>query len=71
MSMIFSRTTIVPVWLAIFGLFALFGWPVTFATGVLLVTVGVVPPAIMLTLWKKPAPTIAEVLHHVEASRTE
>jgi len=71
MSMLFSRTAIIPVWLVVFVLFALLGSPMTFATGVLLLMVGVVPPAIMLTLWKEPSPTVAEVLHHVHASRTQ
>jgi hypothetical protein len=70
MSMVFSRTAIISVWLAVFALFALFGSPMTFATGALLLIAGVVPPAIMLTLWKEPSPTVAEVLHHVDASRT-
>ena len=71
MSMLFNRTVILPVWFVVFGLFAWFGPSMTFATGVLLLMVGVVPPAIMLTLWKEPSPTVAEVLHHVDASRTE
>lgn len=70
MSMLFSRTAIIPVWLVVFGLFTLFGSPMTFGTGVLLLIVGVVAPAIVLILWKEPSPTVAEVLHHAEASRT-
>ena len=27
--------------------------------------------AIMLVVWKEHSPTVAEVLHHVETSRTE
>lgn len=68
MSMLFSRKAVIPVWLVVFGLFALFGSPMTFATGVLLLLVGGVATAIVLILWKKPSPTIAEVLHHVETS---
>jgi hypothetical protein len=71
MSMLFSRTAFIPVGLVVFGLFALFGSPMTFATGVLVLIVGVAALAIVLSLWKKPSPTVAEVLHHVEASRTE
>jgi hypothetical protein len=55
----------------VFGLFALFASPVTFATGVLLLIVGVVAPAIMLILWKERSPTVAEMLRHVQTSRTE
>jgi hypothetical protein len=72
MSMLFSRKAFIPVWLVVvFGLFELLGWPMTFATGVLLLIVGGVAPAIVLILWKKPSPTVDEVLHPVEASRTE
>lgn len=71
MSMLFSRKAFIPVWLVVFGLFALFESPMTFATGVLVLIVGVAAPAIVLILSKKPSPTVAEVLHHVEASRTE
>ena len=71
MSMLFNRTAIVPVWFVVFGLFAWFALPMTFGTGVLLLMVGIVSPAIVLTLWREPAPTVAEVLHHVHGSRTE
>jgi hypothetical protein len=71
MSMLFSRKAFIPVCLIVFGLFALFGSPMTFATRVLLLIAGVVAPAIVLILWKKHSPTVAEVLHDVEASRTE
>lgn len=63
MSILFSRKVMIPVWLVVFGLFTLFGSPMTFATGVLLLIVGVVAPAILLILRKKPSPTVAEVLH--------
>jgi hypothetical protein len=59
MSMLFSRTAIIPVWLVVFGLFALFGSPMTFATGVVLLLVGGVALTIMLVLWKELPPTIA------------
>jgi hypothetical protein len=71
MSMLFSRTVIIPVWIVVCGLFALFAWPLTLGTGVLLLIVGVGAPAFLLNLWKEPAPTVAEVLHRVDASRTE
>ena len=53
MSMSFSRTAIIPVWLVVFGLFALFGSPMTFATGVV-VLLGGVALTIMLALWEGP-----------------
>ena len=71
MAMLFSRKVFIPVWLIVFGLFAFFGSPMTFITGLLLLTVGVVAPTIMLLLSKERSPTVAEVLHHVEASRTK
>lgn len=67
----FSRKAIVPVWLVVFGLFALFAVPMTLATGTLLFIAGVVPPLIMLALWTERSPTVAEVLHQAETSRTE
>ena len=51
MAMSFHRTAIIPVWLVVFGLFALFGSPMTFITGVV-VLVGGVTLTIMLVLWK-------------------
>lgn len=71
MSMLFSRTVVIPVWLVAFGLFALLGPPMSVAASVLLLTLGLLGPAIVLMLWKQPSPTVAEVLHHAEASRTE
>jgi len=70
MPMLFRRKAIVPVWVIVFGLFALFG-PGTVDTSVLLLIVGVVAPVIMLILWREPVPTVAEVLHRVDAPRTE
>jgi hypothetical protein len=54
------------VWWVVFGLFALFGSSMTFATGVLLLLLGTLALTIMLMLWKAPPPTIAEVLRQVE-----
>jgi hypothetical protein len=70
MSMFFSRSTILPAWLVVFGALALLASPMTLATGTLLFFAGVVPPAIMFILWKEPPPTVAEVLHRVDTSRT-
>jgi len=58
MSMLFSRTAIILVWLVVFGLFALFGSPMTFATGVVLLLVAGVALT-MLVLWKEFSPTVA------------
>ena len=51
MAMSFRRTAIIPVWLVVFGLFALFGSPMTFVTGVI-VLVGGVTLTIMVVLWR-------------------
>ena len=71
MSRLFSRTTIIPVWLIVFGLSALFGPPMTFVTGMFVLFLGGLALTIMLVVWKEQSPTIAEVLRHVDASRTE
>jgi hypothetical protein len=71
MSMIISRKAFIPVWLVVFALFALSGAPITFATGVLLLIGLGVAPAIVLVLWNRPSPTVAEVLHDVAALRTK
>jgi hypothetical protein len=58
MSMLFSRTAIIFVWLVVFGLFALFWSPMTFATGVVLLPVAGVTLTIMLVLWKECPSTV-------------
>jgi hypothetical protein len=69
MSKFFKRKAFIPIWVIVFGLFSFFG-PVNVATGTLLLTVGIVAAGIMLILWRDPTPTIGEVLHHVDQSRT-
>ena len=59
MSMLFSRTAMIPPWLFVFGLFVIIGSPMTFATGLVLLLMGGVALTIMLVLWKEPLPTIA------------
>jgi hypothetical protein len=70
MSKLFSRKTLIPVWLVAFGLLAFFGSPMTFADGVLLLMVGLAVPAAVSLLWKDHPPTVAEVLNRVERSST-
>ena len=70
MSILFRRKAIVPVWFVMFGLFALLGPSMTFATSVMVLLLGTMALTIMLILWKTPEPTHAEVLHRVETSRT-
>jgi hypothetical protein len=71
MSMLISRKAFIPVWPVVFALFALSGAPITFATGMLLFIGLGVAPAIVLILWNKPSPTVAEVRHGADASQTE
>lgn len=71
LSKFFNRSSIVPVWPVAFVLVAVFQLPMTLTTALLLFVVCVTPPLIMLVLSKVPSPTVAEVLHHTEASRTE
>ena len=71
MSMLISRKAFIPLWLVVFALFVLSGAPITFATGVLLLIGLGVAPAIGLILWNRSSPTVAEVLHDVDASLTE
>ena len=65
-TMLFRRKALIPVWLVVFGLFALFGSSMTFTTGVFVLLPGTLALTIMLMLWKAPPPTIAEVLRQVE-----
>ncbi len=65
------RGTVVGVWFAVLaavvGCGVLWGVSITIATGALLLIAGVVPPAIMLIVWRgAPPPTVAELLHAVE-----
>jgi len=59
MSMLFSRTAIIPVWFVVFGLVAVLGSSMTFASGVVLLLVGGVALTVMLVLWEKLLPAIA------------
>ena len=58
MSMSFSRTAIIPVWLLVFGLFVLLGSSMTFAT-VAVLLVGGTALVTMLALSKEHRHTIA------------
>ena len=67
MLMLFRRKAVIPVWLVVFGLFALFGSSsMTLATGGFVLLLGTLALTMMLILWKAPPPTIAEVLRQVE-----
>jgi hypothetical protein len=66
MLMLFRRKAVIPLWLVVFGLFAMFGSSMTFAAGAFVLLLGTLALTMMLILWKAPPPTIAEVLHQVE-----
>jgi uncharacterized YccA/Bax inhibitor family protein len=68
MSMLFSRTPIIVVWLVVFTLFAWSRWPMPVALAMLMLIVGAAVPVMIFMLWKETPPTIAVVLHHVEES---
>jgi hypothetical protein len=52
---------------AVTGFGAISGVPITLSTGVFVLAVGLMPPAIMLKLWNDtPAQTVAELLHPVD-----
>jgi len=67
MSILSSRAAqwIVPIWLIVVGLIGLLGIPLTSATSVLLISVGFVAPAIMLSFWNDlpRSPSFATKLH--------
>jgi hypothetical protein len=68
MSNLFSRKTVMLVWLVVvLGLFAALEAPMSFTTGVLLLAVWGTIPAIMLVLWQTSSPRMAEALHRAES----
>jgi hypothetical protein len=66
-----TRTKVIQFWLAavavaVAGGVAL-GVEVTMSTGVLLIASALVPPAILLFLWREaPPPTVAEIMHSTD-----
>ena len=65
-----SRTQLVGAWVAavmvLLACSVVAGATLTFSTAQLWLVAGVVPPAILLILWRgAPPATVAEVLHHV------
>lgn len=66
-----TRSRLIQIWfgavaVAIAGVIVL-GVAITISTGVLLLSASVVPPAIVLFLWREaPPPTVAEVIHAVD-----
>ena len=68
-SKLFGFKALVPIWLLVFALVAVFNPPMTFANGVLLLMVAlVVPVVVTILLWKDRPSTVAEELNRVERS---
>jgi hypothetical protein len=61
MSTLFNHRAIMPVWLIVFGLFALFESPMTFAMAVALLLAAGAAVTIMLVVRKERHPTLAAV----------
>jgi hypothetical protein len=66
-----TRTRVIQFWLAAVAVAVAagiaLGVEVTMSTGVLLVASSLVPPAIVLFLWREaPPPTVAEVIHSAD-----
>jgi hypothetical protein len=57
MSIRFSRTPIILVWLVVFTLFAWSGWPMPVDMAMLTLIVGAAVPVIIFTLWKETPPS--------------
>ena len=69
-----SRARMVGVWFAVVAVTAAFGvamgMNISGSTGALLAVMSVVPPVVMLLVWRgAPPDTVAEVLHNADASK--
>ncbi len=63
MSTLLTGKMIFPLWIGVLlGLFALFGPPLTLATGSLLAFLAVAPLTILFILARAPRPTLSEVI---------
>ena len=70
MSILSSRKAVIPVWLAtVVTLSVLFGSPLTFANGLLVLLVGIGPPVIALILSRAPSPSVAQVMRDASGPR--
>jgi hypothetical protein len=69
-----SRAQLVAAWLMAVAVLTacgvVLGLDVTLSSGILLVATSLVPPAVMLLVWRGAPPfTIAELLHSVDTSK--
>ena len=67
---VLSRSRLVGFWLAAAAVaiasMVVLGLPLTFSTSALLLTLSLMPPAILLLIWRgAPPPTVGEVLYSV------
>ena len=62
-----TRARVIQIWIAAVvvavAIGLAFGVEVTLSTAVLLLASALVPPAIILFLWRETPPTVAEVIH--------
>jgi hypothetical protein len=70
----FSRARLVGIWLAAVAVLmvcgSIMGLSVTPGSGVLLLATCLVPPAVLLLVWRGAPPfTVAELLHSVDAAK--
>jgi hypothetical protein len=68
----FSRSRLVASWFAaaavVIASLVVLGVTLTFSTAALLLTLSLMPPAILLSIWRgAPPPTVGEVLYSVHA----
>ena len=65
-----TRTRVIQIWFVAVGIAAaagvVLGIAVTLSTGVLLLASCLVPPAILLFMWRDAPPTAAEVINATE-----
>ena len=66
MRFLFTRKTLLPTWLIVFGTMTVFGDAISGSMRALLLFVGVVGPGIVYALRREPPQTVAEVLHDAE-----
>lgn len=57
MSMSLRRKAVIPVWIVLLGLLAVYLSPLTVGTGGILLLVGILVPTVVFILWQEPIPT--------------
>ena len=54
--MFIRRKAVIPVWITLFALLALYMSPLTVGTGAILLLTAILVPTIVLILWQEPEP---------------